>query len=106
METLRATPYDADNLVHEQQLLQLWSLLQPGTVIQNKEIKIRIERCNYIHSACISFWITKRQAISTDTSFETKMMVKSGAIEIIFKSLEPFQSYLLTGQAESSKKAG
>ena len=50
------------------------------------------------HSACISFWIPKRQAISTDTSFETKMMVKSGAIEIIFKSHEPFQSYLLTGQ--------
>ena len=34
-----------------------------------------------------------------DTSFETKMMVKSGAIEIIFKSYEPFQSYLLTDQA-------
>jgi hypothetical protein len=27
------------------------------------------------------------------------MMVKSGAIEIIFKSHEPFQIYLLTGQA-------
>ena len=51
------------------------------------------------HSACISFWITKRQAISTDTSFETKMMLKSGGIEIIFKYHEPFQSYLLTGQA-------
>ena len=51
------------------------------------------------HSACISFWILKRQAISTDTSFETKMMMKSGAIEIIFKSHEPLQSYLLTGQA-------
>ena len=57
------------------------------------------------HSACISFWITKRQAISTDTSFETKIMVKSGAIEIIFKSHEPFQSYLPTGQADSAKKA-
>ena len=33
------------------------------------------------------------------------MMVKSGAIEIIFKSHEPFQSYLLTGQADSAKKA-
>ena len=58
------------------------------------------------HSACISFWITKRQAISTDTSFETKMMLKSGAIEIIFKSHEPIQSYLLNGQADSAKKAG
>ena len=37
------------------------------------------------HSACISFWIPKRQAISTDTSFETKMLVKSGAIEIYFQ---------------------
>ena len=58
------------------------------------------------HSACISFWIPKRQAISTDTSFETKMMVKSGAIEIIFKSHESFQSHLLTGQVNSAKKAG
>ena len=32
------------------------------------------------------------------------MMVKSGAIEIIFKSHKPFQSYLLTGQADSAKK--
>ena len=34
------------------------------------------------------------------------MLVKSGAIEIIFKSHESFQSYLLTGQADSAKKAG
>ena len=34
-----------------------------------------------------------------DTSFGTKMMVKSGAIEIIFKSRESFQSHLLTGPA-------
>ena len=32
-------------------------------------------------------------------------MVKSGAIELIFKSHEPFQSYLLIGQANSAKKA-
>jgi hypothetical protein len=37
-----------------------------------------------------------------ETSFDTKMMVKSGVIEIIFKSLEPFQSYLLTGQSDSA----
>ena len=30
-----------------------------------------------------------------DTSFETKMMLKSGAIKIIFKSHEPFRSYLM-----------
>ena len=52
-----------------------------------------------MHTAYISFWIPRRQAISTDTSFEIKMMVKIYAIEIIFKSHEPFQSYLLTGQA-------
>jgi hypothetical protein len=33
------------------------------------------------------------------------MRVKSGAIEIIFKSHKPFQSYLLTSQADSAKKA-
>ena len=58
------------------------------------------------HNACISLWIPKRQVISTDTSFEIKMMVKIYAIEIIFKSHEPFQSYLLTSQADSAKKAG
>ena len=42
-------------------------------------------------------WISTFPA---DTPFFTKKMVlRSGAIEIIFKSHEPFQSYLLTGQA-------
>ena len=40
------------------------------------------------HSACISFWIPKRQAISTDTSFETKMMVKSG---LFSNPMSPFR---------------
>ena len=56
------------------------------------------------HTACISFWISKRRAISTDTSFEIKMK-KIYAIEIIFKSHEPFQIYLLIGQADSAQKA-
>ena len=56
----------------------------------------------YEHSACVLFWIPKRQAISTHTSFEVKMVVKIG----IFRSHEPFQSYLLPGQADSAKKAG
>ena len=34
------------------------------------------------------------------------MMMKIYAIEIIFKSHKPFQTYLLTGQADLSKKAG
>ena len=38
--------------------------------------------------------------------FWDKMMMKIYAIEIIFRSHEPFQSYLLTGQADSAKKAG
>jgi len=37
--------------------------------------------------------------------FWDKMMVKIYAIEIIFKSYEPFQSYELTGQATSARKA-
>ena len=49
VETLRATPYDADNLVHEQQLLQLWSLLQPGTVIKKREIILNIFKYPSIH---------------------------------------------------------
>ena len=36
-------------------------------------------------TAYISFWITKRQAISTDTIFEIEMMMKMYAIEIILK---------------------
>ena len=68
-------------------------------------VHIRIPSIKY-HTACIWFWIPKREAISTDTSFEIKMMVNIYAIEIIFKSHEPFQSYLLTGQAYSAKKAG
>ena len=58
------------------------------------------------HTACISFWIPKRQAISTDISFEIKMMMKIYSIEIIFKSRESFQSELLTDQADSVQKAG
>ena len=57
----------------------------------------------------VGFWcqgIAQKIFRTFDTSFDTKMMVKSGAIEIIFKSHEPFQSYLLTGQADSFKKAG
>jgi hypothetical protein len=34
------------------------------------------------------------------------MMVKIYAIEIIFKSHKPFQSYKLTGPANSASKAG
>ena len=35
-----------------------------------------------------------------------KMMMEIYAIEIIFKSHEPFQSYQLTGPANSARKAG
>ena len=40
-----------------------------------------------------------------DTNFDIKMMMKIYAIDIIFKSNEPFQSYLLTGPANSARKA-
>ena len=41
-----------------------------------------------------------------DTNFDIKMMMKIYAIEIIFKSHKPFQSYQLTGPANSAIKAG
>ena len=34
------------------------------------------------------------------------MMVKTYAIEIFFRPHEPFQSYQLTGPANSARKAG
>ena len=41
------------------------------------------------------------QAITTDNGFILKRKLKEKR-----KSNEPFQSYLLTGQADSAKKAG
>ena len=41
----------------------------------------------------VGFWcqgIAQKFFMKFDTSFESKMMVESGAIEIIFKSHEPF----------------
>jgi len=38
-ESLRATAYNADNLEHEQSLLQLWSLLQPGIPLMTRKTK-------------------------------------------------------------------
>ena len=54
------------------------------------------------HTACISFWITKTQAISTDNGF----VIEKIEIKRKEKSHKPFKSYLLTGQANSAKKAG
>lgn len=39
VEALRATAYNADNLEHEQSLLQLWSLLQPGIPLMTRKTK-------------------------------------------------------------------
>lgn len=39
VESLRATPYNAENLEHEQSLLQLWSLLQPGVPLLTRKTK-------------------------------------------------------------------
>ena len=47
----------------------------------------------------IALWVS---SAIFDTRFETKMMVKIYAIEIIFKPHEPFQSYQLTGPANSA----
>ena len=57
----------------------------------------------------VGFWcqgIAQKIFRKFDTSFDSKMIVKSDAIEIIFKSHEPFQSYLLTGLDNSAKKVG
>ena len=43
--------------------------------------------------------MNKKFLLRFDTSFETKIMVKMYAIEIIFKSNEPLQSYQLIGPA-------
>ena len=80
----------------QQQIPKLWKLLFPSFW---PIIYVTGEQNESMHTACISFWITKRQSISTDTSFVVKMIVKLYAIDIIFRSQEPFQSYLLTGQA-------
>ena len=58
------------------------------------------------HTACISFWIPKRQAISTDNGFILKKVNENENIKEKMKSHEPNQNYLLTGQADSAKKAG
>lgn len=39
VESLRSTAYDAENLGHEQNLLQLWSLLQPGIPLLTRKTK-------------------------------------------------------------------
>jgi hypothetical protein len=56
----------------------------------------------------VGFWcqgIGQKFFRTFDTSFETKMMVKSGAIEIIFKSHKPFQSYLLKAVQDKNSSA-
>ena len=50
----------------------------------------------------VGFWcyaLYKKFLQRFDNRFETKMKVKIYAIQIIFKSNEPFQSYQLTGLA-------
>ena len=54
---------------------------------------------DYYHCRFLVEGNTKKILQTFDTGFETKMMVKSGAIKILFKSHEPFQSYQLTGPA-------
>ena len=39
IESLRSTSYNAENLEHEQSLLQLWSLLQPGVPLMTRKTK-------------------------------------------------------------------
>ena len=64
--------------------------------------------CDFTYTSQCLYLILNNQETSHFYwhQFWDKNDVKSGAIEIIFKSHEPFQSYLLTGQANSAKKAG
>ena len=57
----------------------------------------------------VGFWcqmIVQKFLQRFNTSFEIKMMVKIYAIEFIFQSHKPFQSYQLTGPTNSTRKAG
>ena len=54
-----------------------------------------------VHTACISFWIPKRQAISTDTSFEIKMTMKIIQWHIFSSSF-----YLKTGVSRNGLSLG
>ena len=66
-----------------------------GDTIYAKELCLS-QQHKYI---TIGFWcraIHKKILRRFDTSFVIKMMMKICAIEIIFKSYEPFQSYQLT----------
>ena len=40
VEHLRSTAYNSENLVHEQKLLQLWSLLQPAIPLTTRKTKL------------------------------------------------------------------
>ena len=77
---------------------QIWFALEVGIAVMESTL--------LYHTACISFWTSKRQAICTDNSFILKKINKNENKKEKMKSHEPFQSYLLTGQADSAKKAG
>ena len=40
VETLRSTTYNSEDLIHEQKLLQLWSLLQPAIPLPTRKTKL------------------------------------------------------------------
>ena len=63
-------------------------------VLQDKEV-LKLPCTILLIAKAVHCQYTKKSY----TSFDTKIMMKISAIEIIFKSHEPFQTYLLTGQA-------
>ena len=73
--------------------------IPPSPIFKNQGIRGLFVR---VTPYTVGFWcqaIHKKFLQRFDTSFEIKMMVKIYAIEIIFRSHEPFQSYQLTGLA-------
>ena len=80
--------------------------IPPSPIFKNQGIRGLLVR---VTPYTVGFWcqtIHKKFLQRFDTSFDIKMMVKIYAIEITFKSHEPFQSYLLTAPANSARKAG
>ena len=81
-----------NNLTREKQKIemkQLVCILHYTPICCFSTSQVRILQVN------VGFWcqgIEKQFFRIFDTSFDTKMMVESGAIEIILKSHEPFQS--------------
>ena len=93
-----------DILSHIDSILNMALEIQ-NNVEGNKENQGKIKGIIKQVLNTVGFWcqrIAQKNFRIFDTSFDQKLMVTSGAIEIIFKSHEPFQS----GQAQIAFSTG